>query len=429
MLFRSPQENFPNSALEMGQLPVSLVVSDTGGFRETLQLVNRESGVYWFKSKDADSLAQMLKKALLAYPETPTVCDHATLEQVNKSLLVQKLEQIEQAFNQAIVSESPPPKVTLALTSHNQGKYLIDCLSRIEAQTYENLEIIVLDDGSTEAYSREIFEQAKSLFPNYQFIQLETSLGLGAARNYLLDLTTGDYFLPLEPHILLFPFALEKFAAAASNSKAAIVTSPRKEVGVVERIVNFSGGTLPTILKSNVYGQSCLLFSRPLLKKFRHTESKDIQAQAWEIIAAAVATGEKIVYYPYPLYEYMVTSETVISNEPHPREQYSVRQYLAQIPPINWSPRQIYMLLTAIQQLQSQPQYSPAEHPQYSSAEIEGLHSQIGSLESKLLQARKEAKKVKKLKAKVAAIESSKFWKLRQRWFRLKRFLGLATDE
>ena len=44
----SPQENFPNTALEMGQLPVKLVVSDTGGFRETLELVKRSAGLYWF---------------------------------------------------------------------------------------------------------------------------------------------------------------------------------------------------------------------------------------------------------------------------------------------------------------------------------------------------------------------------------------------
>ncbi|MEB3308987.1 MAG: glycosyltransferase [Snowella sp.] len=415
----SPQENFPNSALEMGQLPVNLVVSDTGGFRETLQLVNRESGVYWFKPKDSHSLAQALSQALMNYFQTPPVCEQAALEQLNQRLLAQKLEYIQETFSQSSILEDSPSKITIALTHHNQGKYLIDCLSSIEAQTYNEVEVIVLDDASTDKYSQDMFEKAHTLFPNYQFIQLDSRLGLGAVFNHLIDLSTGDYFLLLDPNINLLPCALEKFAEAAGQSKATIVICPRKEIGAVDRIVNFSGETLPTILKSDIYGQACALFSVPFLKKFRPTESKDIHTPIWEIIAATVATGKKIIYYPYPLYEYRVTFEnTIPKGDPLPREQYSLRNYLAQIPPSDWSPRQIYMLITAIQQLQSQRQYSQSE--------VEELRSQISNLQSQLQQARNEAEQAK---TRTEAMETSKFWKLRAKWFRVKRTLGLPTDE
>ena len=78
----SPQDNFPNTALEMGQLPIPLVVADTGGFHETLQLVQRSEGIYWFKPKDADSLAEMLAKAISNSPQTPHVCAKSTLAEI-----------------------------------------------------------------------------------------------------------------------------------------------------------------------------------------------------------------------------------------------------------------------------------------------------------------------------------------------------------
>jgi glycosyltransferase involved in cell wall biosynthesis len=135
----SPQENFPNTALEMGQLPVSLVVSDTGGFRETLQLVQRTEGLYWFKPKDADSLTEKLEEALTDYPQTPKVADKNTLENINQKLLQEKIAYIENAFAQVKTNEKPTNKVTLGIISHNQGKYLVDCLSSIETQTYSHL--------------------------------------------------------------------------------------------------------------------------------------------------------------------------------------------------------------------------------------------------------------------------------------------------
>jgi uncharacterized small protein (DUF1192 family) len=432
----SPEDNFPNTALEMGQLPVNLVVSDTGGFRETLQLVNRQSGLYWFKPKDADSLALMISKAALDYSQIPTVSSRTELERVNQDLLAKRLEHIEQAFMRAVTpDESPLPKIMIAIPYYNQGKLLPDCLARIEAQTYANVEVIVVDDGSTEEYSRDLFDRYSSLLPNCQFIQLETRQGLGAVRNFAVAQSTGDYFLAIDPHVLLMPFALEKFAEAARQSGAAIVTCPRKEVGAVERLVNFPGGSLPVLLQSNVYGQGCHLFSLPLLKKFQQTESKDIRTQSWETIAAAVVIGEKIITYPYPLYEYRVTEETGNIDQPHPREQYSLRQYLAKIPPAQWSPRQIYMLLTAIQQLQNSPPVEEEAHSRIAALQSENhaLHAEISKLRSQIAVLQPEIERIANeahiAKERVNAMETSKFWKLRSRWFHIKRAVGLPTSE
>lgn len=448
----SPQENFPNTALEMGQLPVSLVVSDTGGFRETLQLVERTEGLYWFKPKDSDSLTEKLVEALTDYPQMPKVADKNTLENTNQRLLQEKIAYIEKAFAEVKPLEKPTNKVTLGIISQNQGQYLIDCLSSIEAQTYHNLEVIVIDDNSQDLESKDLFLHAKSLFPNFKFIQLEKTKGIGSIRNHLLEISEGDFFLSFNPQVTLFPQTIEKFIETAVNANAVIVTSAQKEIGAVDRIVSYSGGTLSTMMKGNAYGGECCFFSRQLLDKFPYTEDKDIDSQNWEIITAAVVTGEKIVYYPYPLYEYFVVAEYPLNQEMSAKAKYSLRQFLAKIPPEKWTKRQIYMLMTAVQQLQDLPsqmnnlrwqlqktteQLQKCENHVY---QLENNSSddnsmiqvsyfdevQYGEIKNEM---RDIENKLKEANERIAAMESSKFWSLRQKWFKVKKTFGLSVEE
>lgn len=94
----SLQENFPNTAIEMGQLPVSLVVADTEGFRETLNLIERRNGLHWFIPGDKSSLAYSLEQAILAYPEKPSTPSRDFLQLVNRRLLNQRFEYMNLAF-------------------------------------------------------------------------------------------------------------------------------------------------------------------------------------------------------------------------------------------------------------------------------------------------------------------------------------------
>jgi glycosyltransferase involved in cell wall biosynthesis len=126
----SPQENFPNSSLEMGQLPVSLVVSNTGGFRETLNLIDRSDGVRWFEPGNSQSLACQIASAIGAYPETPSVPLRAFLEQLNQGLFNQRLEQMHRVFVQTFSShnyssnEDVSTSFLLGMTSTQEQDFL-----------------------------------------------------------------------------------------------------------------------------------------------------------------------------------------------------------------------------------------------------------------------------------------------------------------
>lgn len=128
----SPQENFPNSSLEMGQLPVSLVASNTGGFRETLNMIDRSNSVRWFDPGNSQSLAAEIASAIDAYPETPSLPQREFLEQVNQRLLNQRLEYMNPAFFQTTPSraryfnEDLSTSFLLGMTSAPEQDFLQD---------------------------------------------------------------------------------------------------------------------------------------------------------------------------------------------------------------------------------------------------------------------------------------------------------------
>lgn len=83
-------------------------------------------------------------------------------------------------------------KISVIVPIYNVEKYLTRCLDSIVNQTYTNLEIILVNDGSTDS-SPKICEK----YLEDQRVQVlhKENDGLGMARNSGLDVTTGDYVL------------------------------------------------------------------------------------------------------------------------------------------------------------------------------------------------------------------------------------------
>lgn len=128
----SSQENFPHTALEMGQLPISLVVSNTGGFQETLNLIGRTAGLHWFISREAGSLAQAMIQAISVYPEKINAPMPHILHGVNQRLLNQRFQYMKQAFSEMAMPAGAPPdkneprRWILGMTSLEEQVFLED---------------------------------------------------------------------------------------------------------------------------------------------------------------------------------------------------------------------------------------------------------------------------------------------------------------
>lgn len=349
----SHQENFPNTSLEMGQLPVRLVVSDIGGFRETLTLINRSDEVYWFESANSSSLAQEIKEAVTSQTKEISIPKREEILSLNSKLLHKRLEYIETKYkelkseNEHILNQNP--KVTIGITCFNLGQYLLECLESVRNQTYANLEVLVLDDASTDEFTCNIFSNASSTYSNFEFIKLNENVGLGNARNLLVERATGDFFIPLDADNFMLPNAVEKFVIALFLSKANVVSCKQQKYGYDS--LNFTGAYLPLLMITNITGDAFSIFRTEILKNIIHSKNRSVLTHDWQIFSALVATDIKIAYYPYPLYYYRVRHNSMIRSALPKQQRYYLFKYISQLGSSQFSERQLYVLLAVMQQL------------------------------------------------------------------------------
>lgn len=85
-------------------------------------------------------------------------------------------------------------KITIIIPVYNAAQYLRQCLDSVINQTYSNLEIIVVDDKSTD-HSEEIIQEYESKDSRILFIKKQVNEGVSFARNAALEHATGDYYV------------------------------------------------------------------------------------------------------------------------------------------------------------------------------------------------------------------------------------------
>lgn len=109
---------------------------------------------------------------------------------------------------QAEVQETNQPKVSVILPVYNVGKYLRQSLDSLINQTLKDIEIICVDDGSTDD-SYEILEEYKEKDNRIKVIHKENK-GTGAARNDGLRLATGECIGFVDPDDWVKPNMFER---------------------------------------------------------------------------------------------------------------------------------------------------------------------------------------------------------------------------
>lgn len=84
------------------------------------------------------------------------------------------------------------PLISIIVPVYNSEKYIKKCLRSIQNQTYENLQVLVVDDGSTD-YSWHLIRQFSKKDSRFISIQQENR-GAAAARNAALSRAEGKYY-------------------------------------------------------------------------------------------------------------------------------------------------------------------------------------------------------------------------------------------
>jgi glycosyltransferase involved in cell wall biosynthesis len=124
---------------------------------------------------------------------------------------------------------------------YNHGRYLLEAVASVVAQTFGAWELIVVDDGSADG-SAEVAERLIAGYPTHPMRLLrQANQGLSASRNNGIRAARGDYILPLDADDLLEPELLAATVAVLDQQPGVgFVYTDVRMFGVENRI--WSGG-------------------------------------------------------------------------------------------------------------------------------------------------------------------------------------------
>lgn len=115
------------------------------------------------------------------------------------------------------------PLISVVVPIYNVEKYLRRCVESIRCQTYSNLEIILVDDGSPDSCGK-ICDAYRNTDNRIKVIHKKNG-GLSDARNVGIKIAQGEYITCIDSDDFISPFFIDNLWTAIQESKCEIATS------------------------------------------------------------------------------------------------------------------------------------------------------------------------------------------------------------
>lgn len=218
----------------------------------------------------------------------------------------------------AVEAESAPPAndkplVTVGIAHHNLGPYLPAALASLAAQTYPHVEVLVIDDGSTDRASLDTLADLEARYPQYRFVR-QANAGIGATRNRCLAEARGEYFIPMDADNLARPDMVERFVRGiVRNPDLGAMTcyflafeddgtdTPRSFLYANRP----TGGPHAMAGIRNVYGDANAIFRTADFRAIGGYETdRGTSCEDWEAFVKLVHAGKRIGVIPDHLFYY-----------------------------------------------------------------------------------------------------------------------------
>lgn len=161
------------------------------------------------------------------------------------------------------------PRVSLLISAYNNTEYLQRCLLSAVNQTLKDIEIIILDDGSTDPEAVRILDEFVESYPNV-FLDRHENIGCGASLNRGLEQACGEYIAQMDCDDELEPYALEFLWNMTSFGTMDLVKASYSAVcgGSASRVMIWDNSLLDRtfdLRDLDLHEQLCFLGSSPSL--------------------------------------------------------------------------------------------------------------------------------------------------------------------
>jgi glycosyltransferase involved in cell wall biosynthesis len=194
------------------------------------------------------------------------------------------------------------PKVSVIIPCYNLGKYIDECVDSILAQTFQDFEIIIVNDGSTDEYTNELL--ATYSRPKVKVIKTH-NLGVSGARNLAIKNATGEYILPVDADDLIAKTYLEKAMTIFKNDSTVDCVYPwTRCFGAREGIYQATELSAPRLFFESMSGTVGIVYKKFVWEKISGYKENMKNFEDWEFQLGIFENNFKVKVISEPLYEY-----------------------------------------------------------------------------------------------------------------------------
>ena len=199
------------------------------------------------------------------------------------------------------------PLVSIVIPVYNSGAYLPETIASVNKQTYENIELIIVDNSSddehTIAYLKEIQEKYKVLYTG--------RTGVAAARNVAIKKAKGEYILALDSDDIIKPPFVEKcIEQMQKDSTVSVVRTQVELFGKKSGTIKFPSYDFSVLLARNLMVVTSL-FKREDWERIGGFDADFILGfEDWEYWINLLKDGGKVATIEEPLFRYRIRKES-----------------------------------------------------------------------------------------------------------------------
>ncbi len=306
-------ENSPCVVGECFTMGVPFLATDVGGTAELIAEGSR--GDCLTLPKAADLAAAIQRVIEHGMPELVSTLNPARIRE----------SWLAPSPAKPVAKSSAKPLVSVCFTHFERPHLLRRAYDAILAQTYENIEIVIVDDGSrspaAHAYLDEI-ERTPARFP--VTVIRGPNRYLGAARNAGAKVAKGEYLLFHDDDNFAEPQEVETFVKAALAYDADVLTSKyyvfrddEVDANGLKRKIEYYhlgiGGVFSFF--NNWFGDANALVRRSVFEELGgFTEEYGVGFEDWELFLKAYMRGKRMGVVPEPLFNYRASGTGMLGS-------------------------------------------------------------------------------------------------------------------
>jgi len=205
------------------------------------------------------------------------------------------------------------PQISIIIPCYNQGRYVDEAVNSVLAQTYQDFEIIIVNDGSTD-------EETNSLLQSYEQpktrVLTTTNQGLAAARNNGIKEAVGEYILPLDADDCIRATYLEQAVQLLETKEELGIVYCRAELfGAVETEWMLSPYSLKEMLLDNVIFCTALFRRCDWVTVGGYDPGMIYGWEDYDFWLSLIELGRKVYQIPEILFSYRVASDSMVRSK------------------------------------------------------------------------------------------------------------------